>query len=83
MRFNYDSGAAATAIPTELADGVDLVSRGEFIVASGQGIPDHGRVEFSTQDEHGADRRIMGSVTDVHKPFGSAGELSGTPDGFL
>ena len=67
----------------QLADGVDLVSRGEFIVASGQGLPDYGRVKLSTQDEHGADRRITGSVTDVHQPLGSAGELSGAHDGFL
>ena len=83
MRFNYDSGAAATAIPTELALGVNLVSKGEFIVASGQGIPDYGRVKLATQDENGTDRRITGSVTNVHKPLGSAGELSATHDSCL
>ena len=83
LRINYDSGAATTAFPLKLAGDLELESKGEFLVASGQGITDFGRVKLDTCDEFYLPRRISGSVTEVHKPLGSAGELARTHDAML
>ena len=83
IKMNYDSGAATTAFPIALAGEIGLKKRGEFIVASGQGIPDYGRVRLNTIDENETPRRISGSVTEVHKPLGSAAEMSATHDSFI
>jgi len=84
LRFNYDSGAATTAVPFELA-GSDAALKvvSHFKVASGEQIPDFGRAKMSSRDEHGNRRSIKGSLTKVHKPLGSASEFSGTHDCWL
>ena len=72
IRFNYDTGASTVAIPGYLAEDVTLEKVGEFVVASGDTIPNYGRVAFKIEDENGLKRGIKGSVTDVHKPLASA-----------
>ena len=62
---------------------MELRKRGEFIVASGEGIPDYGRVRLKTVDEYDTERKISGSVTEVHKPLGSAAEMSATHDALI
>jgi hypothetical protein len=67
LKVNYDSGAATTAFPVELAGNLAMEKVGHFIVASGADIPNYGRVQ----------------VTVVHKPLGSAGEFSKSHDAML
>ena len=83
IRFNYDSGAAATALPVDLAQGVHLEKIGEFMTASGEVIPNYGKVKFKTVDEDRNPRVVRGSVTEVHKPLGAAAELSQRHDAVL
>lgn len=79
LKLNYDSGAATTALPDELVTG-DLESKGEFIVASGEEIPNYGRYKVPAQDAKGNQRNFSGYVTKVHKPLGSAAEFSKSHD---
>ena len=83
IRFNYDTGASTVAIPGYLAEDVALKKVGEFVVASGDTIPNYGRVGFKVQDEDGVKRGIKGSVTDVHKPLGGGGEISKNLDAYI
>ncbi|CAK0904033.1 unnamed protein product, partial [Prorocentrum cordatum] len=83
LRINYDTGAATTAFPLEFGDGLNLQQKGEFRVASGDVIPDFGRVRVPGIDEHGNQRGISGAVTAVHKPLGSAAEVSKGHDSFI
>lgn len=82
-RINYDSGAAATALPMDMAKDLDCNKVGEFIVASGEAIPNYGRVRLQTEDEWHNPRKMSGSITEVHKPLGSAGEISGSHDAYI
>lgn len=83
IRFNYDSGAALTALPVALAEGLPLDKVGEFITASGDAIPNYGRVKFDAMDEDANVRAVRGSVSQVHKPLCAAGEMSRTQDAIL
>jgi hypothetical protein len=85
LRVNYDSGAVTTAIPLEVVEpsGFKAQKQGEFIVASGDTIPDYGRVQLQVEDEQGYLRGIKASVTEVHKPLGSAAEFAKSHDSFL
>jgi len=79
LRVNYDSGAATSALPVELAPG-DVEPIGEFVVADGNGIPNYGRYRCQAVDEENLSRGFAASVTTVHKPLGSAAEFSKTHD---
>ena len=83
VRFNYDSGAATTALPPEMAQGLSLVQKGEFKVASRDTIPNMGKIKIEYRDEQGSARRVQGSVTHVRKPLLSAGEVNQKFDSFL
>ena len=83
LRINYDTGAAATALPLEFGDGLALRQVGEFKVASGDAIPNYGRVRFQSRDEAGLSRKLTGNVAQVHKPLGSAAEISRRHDAFI
>ena len=52
-------------------------------MASGDAIPDFGRVRVPGIDENGNQRGISGAVTAVHKPLGSAAEVSKGHDSFI
>ena len=82
IRFDYDTGAATTALPVELAEGLPLHNVVEFIVAKGQNIRNFGRAKFQTADEFGNKRKMEGHATDVHKPLASAGEIGKYTDAF-
>ena len=60
-----------------------MQKKGEFRVASGEPIPDFGRVRVPSIDENGNKRGIAGAVTAVHKPLGSAAEVSKGHDSFI
>ena len=79
LKLNYDSGAATTAIPDELIEG-PLEARGEFIVASGEEIPNYGRFRVPAVDANGKRRSFAAYATKVHKPLGSAAEFSSSHD---
>ncbi|CAE7246360.1 HCN2, partial [Symbiodinium microadriaticum] len=79
LKLNYDSGAATMAIPDELIEG-PLEARGEFIVASGEEIPNFGRFRVPAMDANGKRRSFAAYATKVHKPLGSAAEFSSTHD---
>ena len=84
IRFNYDSGAALTALPVALAEGPPLNKVGEFITASGaRRLLNFGRVKFDALDEDANARAVRGSVSQVHKPLRAAGEMSRTQDAIL
>eukprot|EP00971_Amphidinium_carterae_P146208 2898371-Amphidinium_carterae.1 len=83
LKVNLDSGAAATALPLELAEGMALQQQGELTVASGSAIPNMGRIQLTTMDEQNICRRIKGNVTSVKKPLLSAGEASKNYDTYL
>jgi hypothetical protein len=83
IRMNYDSGAATTAVPTELADESGLKVQGHFKVASGEMIEDFGRAKMKSEDERGLVRGITGHLTSVHKPLVSAAELASKQDAFI
>ena len=83
FKLNYDSGAAVTALPVEMAEGLALEQRGEFRVASGAAIPNLGRVNIPTLDEHGVRRNMKGSITEVRKPLLSAAEASKGYDSYI
>ena len=83
IKFNYDSGAATTALPAEMAEGLPLVQQGEFRVASGEVIPNMGKIKIECKDEMGSVKRVSGSVTHVKKPLLSAGEVNKRYDSFL
>ena len=83
IRFNYDTGAATTALPVELADGQKLTKVGEFVVASGDDIPNYGPYKFDTKDEFGNRRKVKGSITEVHKPLGAGCDLSTNHDAMI
>ena len=83
IRFNYDTGAATTALPVELAEGKQLAKVGEFIVASGGEIPNYGKYKFDTKDEYGNCRKVKVCVTEVHKPLGAGSDLSVNHDAII
>ena len=72
-----------TALPVALAEGLPLGQVGEFIAASGEPIPNYGRVKFNAMDEDANVRAVRGSVSQVHKPLRAAGEMSRTQDAIL
>ena len=76
MRFAFGPGAATTALPLECGEGIKLEQEGLFIVANGEPIPNYGRVEVHAADERGANRAIGGSVSEVHRPQGSASGIA-------
>ena len=81
LRVNYDSGAAATVVPPEVVmQEVELVERGEFTVASGEGIPRYCKVRLRMEDEKQNPRSLTATVAGVHKPLGSAAEFSKSHD---
>ena len=80
IRTNYDTGASTTAFPGHLAEDVPLSKVGEFVVASGASIPNYGKVAFAVEDEASLKRGMRGSITDVHKPLGSASDLAKNHD---
>lgn len=82
LRINYDSGAATTAIPDELVDG-PLQAQGEFVVASGEEIPNFGKFRVPASDANGKRRSFTAYATKVHKPLGSAAEFSKSHDCLL
>ena len=58
MKVNYDSGAATTAFPVELAGNLPMEKVGHFIVASGADIPNYGRVRVRCSDEMRRGRKL-------------------------
>ena len=83
IRFNYDTGASTVALPGYLAEDVALEKIGDFTVASGDTIPNLGRVAFKVEDENGVKRGIKGSVTSVHKPLGGGAEIARNMDSYV
>ena len=82
LRVNYDSGAATSALPVEMAPG-SKTPVGEFVVADGKTIPNYGRYKLQAVDEERLSRGFSASVTTVHKPLGSASEFSRTHDALI
>ena len=76
VKFNYDSGAATIALPAEMAEVLPLVQQGEFKVASGDSIPNMGKIKIEYEDEFGSRRRVKGNIAHVRKPPLSAGEAN-------
>ena len=83
IKFNYDTGAGATALPVALAGGLPLHRVEEFVVANGQDIPNFGRAKLQTMDEFGNKHKIEGHITEMHKPLASASEISKHHDAFI
>ena len=71
IKFNYDTGAATTAVLVVLAEGLPLHKVDEFIVAP-----------FPTVDVFGNKRKMEGQVTERHKTFASAIDISEHHDAF-
>ena len=82
LKVNYDSGAATSALPAEMAPG-GKIPVGEFVVADGKTIPNYGRYKLHAIDEERLSRGFAASVTTVHKPLGSASEFSRTHDAMI
>ena len=82
LKVNYDSGAATSALPVEMALG-DKTPVGEFVVADGKTIPNYGRYRLQAVDEERLSRGFAASVTTVHKPLGSASEFARTRDAMI
>ena len=55
LRLNYDSGAAATALP------IAIEKCGEFRVASGATIPNLGKNKMKSTDESVIERTLRGT----------------------
>eukprot|EP00434_Breviolum_minutum_P042976 symbB.v1.2.038276.t1/scaffold5896.1/size48089/1 len=73
MKFNFDTGAAQTAIPEKWnAIKVKPGSTVTFKTASGELVPGQGTGVYEGSDENGGRCRISGPVTNVHKPLVSA-----------
>ena len=53
------------------------------MAANGAGIPNYGKVNVRTVDEQNNQRMLRGSVSEVHKPLGSAAEMSKNHDVML
>ena len=83
IRFNYDTGAAAVALPLEVAEGLPLKQVGSFVVASGAEIPNWGTVAMKALDEDGYPREIEGAVTEVHKPLAGGAALAKAHDAMV
>ena len=84
VRVNYDSGAAATVIPSAMvASEIDLAESGSFTGANGSSIPKYCNVRLKMKDEAGYIRSMSATVADVHKPLGSAAEFSRSHDCLL
>ena len=83
VRYNYDTGAACTALPVHMAEGLPLIKKGSFTVANEEEIPDYGRVRVPSVDEKWLARGIAGNITEVHKPLASAAELAEHHDTFV
>ena len=83
IRFNYDTGAAAVALPLEVAEGIPLKQVGSFVVASGAEIPNWGTVAMKALDEDGYPREIEGAVTEVHKPLAGGAALAKAHDAMV
>ena len=69
--------------PLAINDGVDLVEKGHFVVTIGDRSSKFGRVRSPAVDENGNRRQLSGSVTEVHKPLGSAAGIGQHRDTFL
>ena len=76
MRFNYDTGAARTAIPDSWKEKGEMKEeKGKeitFKTASGELIGSRGLVRLPGRDEEGHRRAITGALAPVHKPLVSA-----------
>ena len=83
LMLNFDSGAAVTALPVEVAGDLPLENQGEFRVASGAVIPNLGKIKMKSTDESGVARSIRGHITEVAKPLLSAAEVSNRMDSLL
>ena len=83
IKMNYDSGAQTSALPVEMAEGMRLDKKGDFLVANGDEVPFFNRIQLHTVDESGNPRKIAGTVSEVHKPLASGGELARNHDSFL
>ena len=81
--LNYDSGAAATALPIAIAGDMPLEKCGEFRVASVAVIPNLGKIKTRSTDESGIERTLRGNITEVSKPLLSAAEVSKRWDSLL
>ena len=77
IRFNYDSGAADTALSEKGFAVPDLQPSGQsYKTASGEFVPDKGRVKISGGDENGHERSLTGRVAGVHKCLVSAAKVA-------
>lgn len=77
LKCNFDTGAAITAIPKQLAPDGGKPSEATYKTASGEMIHDYGSVAITGEDEHGQQRRLKGHATDVHKILISASAVHG------
>ncbi|CAK0830015.1 unnamed protein product [Prorocentrum cordatum] len=79
VRFNLDSGAAATAYPREWFAGssapIPSPNHSGYITASGERIQDYGGVRLHCKDENDARRCITGRRSDVRKILASASQV--------
>jgi hypothetical protein len=84
LKLNYDTGAAMTAFPLEVAEGKNLKDTGEhFKTASGQLISDKGPVTIKGKDAQGNVRKMKGRVTEVHKALVAASQIHQSQDVWL
>ena len=83
VRFTYDTGAVTSVAPSEMAEGVPLEKVGEFIGASGDKIPNYGKVVWQPVDSEGSERCVKVSMTTVHKPLGAGRDVARNHDTIL
>ena len=83
IRLNLDTGAAATAIPTELAEvlkgmGYDLgpTSGTTYKTASAEVMQDEGGLCIQGTDSRGNPKGVAGRVTNVHRPLASGSKVA-------
>ena len=75
QKFNLDTGAAATVLPTAWAlKASGPASSATYRTASGQTLKDRGAGEVAGEAEGGAALRVAGRIVDVHKPLVSAAQ---------
>ena len=85
VKCNLDTGAAITAIPCGLADGLKRTepNGGWYKTASGEVVPDEGGARLIGFDDHGVRRGMHGRVAPVHKPLVSGTAAARTQDLWL
>ena len=77
-QFNFDTGAAVSAIPRKIVDEEQkLPTTGQWYrTASGERIEDYGERTLCGQDEQDVYWRLKGRVSDVHKCLVSAAKMA-------